>query len=193
MNRQMTKDEKFVDALDELYVEGILAASPEELEAELLAIGEDGDALVALADSAFERALASCAPEGCVAPGSIETAPSHEGLGRIGANDPFAARFEGGLRGVARSFGCNLNFLGRLKDRLIRAEDLSDGFRARLAEALGTGVDELGAFLAGPATVPAAARFKADAKPEAVEKQSLADAIESSGLNDDQKRYLASL
>lgn len=28
MNRETTKDERFLDALDDLYIEGILAASP---------------------------------------------------------------------------------------------------------------------------------------------------------------------
>jgi len=189
MNRDMTKDERFLDALDDLYIEGILAASPEELKAELLAIGEDPDTLVAIADAAFERAHAACAADACPAPTAAAPVASTAEAGI----DPFAVRADGGLRGVARSFGCNLNFLGRLKDRLIRVEDLSAGFLARLAEALGTGADELARFLAGPARVPVAARFKSDGKPEAVEKQSLAEAIESSGLSDEQKRYLASL
>jgi hypothetical protein len=68
MNRDMTKDERFLDALDDLYIEGILAASPEELKAELLAIGEDPDTLVAIADAAFERAHAACAADACPAP-----------------------------------------------------------------------------------------------------------------------------
>ncbi|MBE7243306.1 MULTISPECIES: hypothetical protein [Methylobacterium] len=189
MNRETTKDERFLDALDDLYIEGILAASPEELKAELLAIGEDPDTLVAIADAAFERAHAACATDTCPAPtAAAPAAPASEG-----GIDPFAVRAEGGLRGVARKFGCNLNFLGRLKDRLVRVEDLSAEFLARLAEALGTGADELARFLAGPARVPAAARFKSDVKPEAAGKQSLAEAMESSGLSDEQKRYLASL
>ena len=189
MNREMTKDEKFLDALDDLYIEGVLAASPEELDAELLAIGEDPDMLVAIADAAFERAHATCAAATCPAPTVTASAAAMAENGI----DPFAVRTDGGLRGVARSFGCNVNFLGRLKDRLIRAEDLSAVFVARLAEALGTGPDELARFLAGPARVPANARFKSDVKPEAREKQSLAEAIESSALSDEQKRHLASL
>ncbi|MFC6791769.1 hypothetical protein ACFQE0_20535 [Methylobacterium komagatae] len=196
MNRETTKDEKFLDALDDLYIEGILAASPEELKAELLALGEDPDALAAVADAAFARAHAACAADTCAAPTSA--APAADPVRTVvsaaeGGSDPFAVQEDGGLRGVARSFGCNLNFLGRLKDRLIRVEDLSAGFLARLAAALGTGADELARFLAGPARVPVAARFKSDVKPEAVEKQSLAEAIESSGLSDEQKRHLASL
>jgi hypothetical protein len=189
MNRETTNDERFLEALDDLYIEGILAASPEELKAELLAIGEDPDTLVAIADAAFERAHAACVADTYPAP----TAAAPAASASEGGIDPFAVRADGGLRGVARSFGCNLNFLGRLKDRLIRVEDLSAGFLARLAEALGTGADELARFLAGPARVPVAARFKADGKPEAVGKQSLAEAIESSGLSDEQKRHLASL
>ncbi|MGW9820496.1 hypothetical protein ACUXK4_003067 [Methylorubrum extorquens] len=189
MTRETTKDERFLDALDDLYIEGILAASTEELKAELLAIGEDPDTLVAIADAAFERAHAACAADTCPAPTAVAPAASAAEVGI----DPFAVRVDGGLRGVARSFGCSPNFLGRLKDRLIHVEDLSPGFLVRLAEALGTGADELARFLAGPARVPVAARFKSDGKPEAVGKQSLAEAIESSGLSDEQKRHLASL
>ncbi len=163
MNRETTKDERFLDALDDLYIEGILAASPEELKAELLAIGEDPDTLVAIADAAFERATPPAPPTRA----SPQPRPHRPRRRAKAASTPFAVRAEGGLRGVARRFGCNLNFLGRLKDRLVRVEDLSAGFLARLAEALGTGADELARFLAGPARVPAAARFKSDVKPEA--------------------------
>lgn len=109
------------------------------------------------------------------------------------AVDPFAAHDARGLKGVAKAFGCNMNFLGRLKDRLVRVEDLTAGFVSALAAALDVGAQTLAGFLAGPPRVPASASFKSDGKPAATEKQSLADALDGSGLTDEQKRHIRSL
>lgn len=109
------------------------------------------------------------------------------------AVDPFAAHDARSLKGVAKAFGCNMNFLGRLKDRLVRVEDLTAGFVAALAAALDVGTQTLADFLAGPPKVPATASFKSDGKPAATAKQSLADALDGSGLTDEQKHHLRSL
>ena len=111
----------------------------------------------------------------------------------VAAVDPFAAHDARSLKGVAKAFGCNMNFLGRLKDRLVRVEDLTAGFVAALAAALDVGTQTLADFLAGPPKVPAAASFKSDGKPAATAKQSLADALDGSGLTDEQKHHLRSL
>lgn len=202
MSQEKPNHPEAIDAVEDLYIQAILDASPEELRVELLALGEDPDALVAGVDAAFKRAFASCArtdashAEGTsatVEPSEFDVRSDLPNPGTAGAPDPFASHDKFGLRGVAKNFGCNLNFLGRLKDRLIRTEDMSAGFLAYLAEALGTAADLLAEFLSGPPQVPAAVRFKSDGKPEVSEKQSLADAIENSGLTEDQKRHLRSL
>lgn len=108
-------------------------------------------------------------------------------------SDPFAGLDRAGCRKVAAELGANLLFIGRLRDRLIRSEELTAGFLARLAEVLGTGAAALAEFLAGPPRVPAGLRFKADGKPEAAAKQGFQEALDSSGLSDEQKRHLASL
>jgi len=109
------------------------------------------------------------------------------------AIDPFAAHDARGLRSIAKAFGCNVLFMGRVKDRMIRIEDLTRGFIGKLAGLLGTTSDALADFLAGPSQVPASARFKSDTKPATVEKQSLAEALDTSGLTPEQKQHLSSL
>lgn len=205
MSRQ-SRNPGALDAVENLYVEAILDASPEELRAELLAAGEDPEALIDAVGETFRKAVAACHEvpgqqvESRLTAGFRTSAGTvTEGKAAFGstpvraAPDPFASHDKSGLKAVAKAFGCNMNFLGRLKDRLVRIEDLSSGFLAALAEALGTGAEILERFLAGPAQVPLTARFKSDGKPAAVEKQSLAEAMEGSGLTDEQKRRLGSL
>ncbi|UYW24747.1 hypothetical protein OKC48_15845 [Methylorubrum extorquens] len=50
-------DAEFLDALDGLVVEGILAMTPEELRAEIVGQGGDPDAVAAEARAALERAI----------------------------------------------------------------------------------------------------------------------------------------
>ena len=107
--------------------------------------------------------------------------------------DPFATLDPRGFRQTAQAFGANVVFMGRLRDRLIRSEELSRGFITRLAEVLGTTADALAAFLAGPPRLPAQALYKADGKPEARDKWTFAQALDGSNLTDEQKRHLASL
>lgn len=176
------------EALEASFIQDILDMPPETLRAELSAIGQDPDAMIAEVDSALKKAMESCrtmasAPDDV---GTAETRPSSP-------SDPFAAHDVRSLRAVSGAFGCNMNFLARLKDRLVRTEDLSEGFLAALAEALGSRADALARFLAGPAQVPAGARFKADGKPVATEKQSLAEALDASGMPEDRKRRLLAL
>lgn len=107
--------------------------------------------------------------------------------------DPFAAHDARSLRVAAKAFGCNVLFMGRIKDRMIRVEDFTRGFIGSLAASLGTTAETLIAFLSGPSLVPASARFKSEGKPSVTEKQSLAEAMETSGLTPEQTRHLSSL
>ncbi|WP_210340084.1 hypothetical protein [Methylorubrum sp. DB1722] len=59
MTRRLT-DAEFLDALDDLVIEGILAMTPEELRAEVEAEGGDYDALAAEAREAGLRAIREC-------------------------------------------------------------------------------------------------------------------------------------
>lgn len=55
-------DAEFLDALDDLVIEGILAMTPQELRAEVEAEGGDYDALAAEAREAGLRAIRECEP-----------------------------------------------------------------------------------------------------------------------------------
>lgn len=59
MSRRLT-DAEFLDALDDLCVDAILAMTPEELHAEILAEGGDPDALAEQAREAGLRAIREC-------------------------------------------------------------------------------------------------------------------------------------
>lgn len=107
----------------------------------------------------------------------------------VGA-DPFAGRT---LKAVAAAFDCNVLFLARLRDRVVQSEELSAGFIAALARALVASVEEVAAYLALPSRIPAGASFKSDSKPEATGKQGFLEALETSGLSEEQKRRLSSL
>lgn len=56
MTRRLN-DAEFLDALDDLIIEDILAMSPEELRAEIVAEGEDPDAVAADARASLDRAI----------------------------------------------------------------------------------------------------------------------------------------
>ncbi len=56
MTRRLT-DAEFMDALDDLIVEDILAMSGDELRAEIIAEGGDPDAIEAECRAALERAI----------------------------------------------------------------------------------------------------------------------------------------
>ncbi|MGX7703881.1 hypothetical protein [Methylobacterium sp. Gmos1] len=104
--------------------------------------------------------------------------------------DPFAGRTP---KAVAATFDCSVLFLARLRDRVVRSEELSTGFIATLAKALATSAEEVAAYLALPSRIPAGASFKSDSKPEATRKQGFLEALETSQLSEQQKRRLSSL
>ncbi|GJE71722.1 hypothetical protein [Methylorubrum podarium] len=106
------------------------------------------------------------------------------------AADPFAGRT---LKAVAAAFDCSVLFLARLRDRVVRSEELSAGFVAALARALAAPAEELAAYLALPSRIPVGASFKSNGKPEATGKQGFLEALETSELSEEQKRRLSSL
>lgn len=104
--------------------------------------------------------------------------------------DPFAGCT---LKAAAAAFDCSVLFLARLRDRVVRSEELSVGFVAALARALTASVEDVAAYLALPSRIPAGASFKSDGKPEATGKQGFLEALDTSGLSEEQKRRLSSL
>jgi hypothetical protein len=120
----------------------------------------------------------------------IEARISGASVAQASAADPFAGRT---LKTMAAAFDCSVLFLARLRDRVIRSEELSAGFIAALARALASSAENVAAYLALPSRIPANASFKSDGKPEATGKQGFKEALDTSQLSEEQKRRLSSL
>jgi hypothetical protein len=59
VSRRLT-DSEFLDALDDMIIEDILAMPADELRAEIIAEGGDPDAMVRAAGATLERAIREC-------------------------------------------------------------------------------------------------------------------------------------
>jgi hypothetical protein len=107
--------------------------------------------------------------------------------------NPFESLKPPDFRRIATALGANTLFVLRLKDRLIRIEDFTAGLLNEIARAVGTSVELMREHLSGEPHLAAGRMFKADTKPGPVERQSLQQALDDSGLSEDQKRRLLSL
>lgn len=107
--------------------------------------------------------------------------------------NPFAALDRAAFRALARRLNANTVFVAKLRDRHIHPRTISQGFQQRLAEELGVPTEVIAAHCAAQPQIQARTHFKADQKPEAVGKQTFEEAVRSSGLSEEQQRYLLSL
>jgi hypothetical protein len=107
--------------------------------------------------------------------------------------NPFATLSTAELRGVGQRLNANTVFAIKLRDRIIDLTTMTEGFKKRLAEELAAPFEALAAHFAASAIVSAQANYKAGKKPEAPKKQSFEEAVRSSGLSEEQQRYLLSL
>src|SRR5260370_401013 len=107
--------------------------------------------------------------------------------------NPFAALSTAEMRALGQQLNANTVFALKLRDRLIDETTMTEGFKRRVAEELTAPFELMAAHFASRSTVGARAHFKADQKPEAVHKQSFEEAVRSSGLDEEQQRYLLSL
>jgi hypothetical protein len=107
--------------------------------------------------------------------------------------NPFAALSTAEMRALGQRLNANTVFALKLRDRLIDETTMTEGFKRRVAEELTVPFELVAAHFASRPAVGAHAHFKADQKPEAVRKQSFEEAVRSSGLDEEQQRYLLSL
>jgi hypothetical protein len=109
-------------------------------------------------------------------------------------DNPFARLDRAGFRTFAERMNANTVFVSKLRDRLIEAGTITEGFRVRAAEELSVPLELLAAHLAGQAAAQTRSQFyKADEKPEAGKKQSFMEAVRGSGLTEEQQKYLLAL
>jgi len=107
--------------------------------------------------------------------------------------NPFAALSTTEMRALGQRLNANTVFVLKLRDRLIDVTTMTEGFKRRVAEELTAPFELVAAHFASRPTVGVRAHFKADQKPEAMRKQSFEEAVRSSGLDEEQQRYLLSL
>jgi hypothetical protein len=107
--------------------------------------------------------------------------------------NPFARLTRAEIRALAQRLHANTVFVMKLRDRLVRGDTMTEGFRRRLAEELGVLRETVVAHFAAPAYIQSGAHFKADTKPEAGEKQTFEEAVRSCGLTPEQQHSLLHL
>jgi hypothetical protein len=107
--------------------------------------------------------------------------------------NPFTALSTAELRVLGQRLNANTVFALKLRDRLIDETTMTEGFKKRVADELTVPFELMAAHFSSRPTVGSRAHFKADQKPEAVRKQSFEEAVRSSGLDEEQQRYLLSL
>jgi hypothetical protein len=109
------------------------------------------------------------------------------------AKSPFAALDRASFRSLASSLHASSAFLMKVRDRVIAAGTMPEGFQRRLATELRVSFEELAGYLAGPPVLAAGTHYKADERPTASATQSFEEAVKSSGLTPEQQAYLLGL
>ena len=110
-------------------------------------------------------------------------------------DNPFAGLSRPEFRNFVMRIGANTVFVAKLRDRQIEPETITDGFKRRVADGLDIPFAAVNAhFAASDDLANANPQFyKADNKPSHDRSQSFEEAVRSSGLTDEQQRYLLSL
>ena len=107
--------------------------------------------------------------------------------------NPFAHLDRNALRTFRDRLGASTLFVTRLRDRLIDAQTISEGFIRHVADLLQAAPEIVKAHFSGVAQMPLRANYKAEQKPEVVGKQSFADAVRASDLTPEQQTHLLGL
>ena len=117
----------------------------------------------------------------------------HQGLGSLeetSQQDPFKDRSPADLKHLGTLLGLDKTLVAKLRDRRVEASTVPKRLIERLAEELKVSFGAMAAHLQGPPVLSMGASFKAKGKPEAVGKESFAQAVERSQLGDEDKKRL---
>lgn len=109
------------------------------------------------------------------------------------APNPFIGLPRSEFRAFAGRLNANAVFVGKLRDRQIDPATMTSGFRKLVADELKAPLDVVVAHFAARQAAPAGQFFKADGKPSSGVQQSFEEAVKSSGLSEDQQRFLLGL
>jgi hypothetical protein len=110
------------------------------------------------------------------------------------AINPFVSLSREDFRGFARRLDANSVFVAKMRDRQIKPETLTPGFRKRVADELRAPLDVVVAHFAAAQAGAASPQFyKADGKPNNGGCQTFEEAVRSSGLSEAQQSALLAL
>ena len=84
-------------------------------------------------------------------------------------------------RETAVKLGIKTAVIVQLRDRTVELASIPSIFLDRLAEALGTGIDQVSAYLSEPRTLAAGASYKSDGKPATGQQMKLSDVMAQCG------------
>jgi hypothetical protein len=115
------------------------------------------------------------------------------GHGSAPVANPFATLDRKAFRDLARNLNANAVFVAKLRDREIDVDTMTDGFRQRIAEQTHAPLDLVMAHFAASSEIRPGQFYKAEDKPAAITKQTFREAVATSGLTEEQQRYLLSL
>jgi hypothetical protein len=111
----------------------------------------------------------------------------------VAVDNPFALLERKAFRQLAQDLNANAVFVCKLRDRQIDVGTMSEGFLKFLADKLSVLAEALATFFAGRAPVAQPQFYKAEEKPKAGAQQTFAEAVRSSGLTEEQQRFLLRL
>ncbi|NOZ51691.1 MAG: hypothetical protein GXP08_00910 [Gammaproteobacteria bacterium] len=97
------------------------------------------------------------------------------------------------FREIAKELNVTRLFLTRLRDSVIQASTLPERLVSQVAQLVGVGVDTLNTALHASPSMPTGQRFKSDGKPSAGKQMTFDEAIENSGLSEEQKSALKAM
>ena len=109
------------------------------------------------------------------------------------APNPFSGLPRREFRALAARLNANTVFVGKLRDRQIDPDTMTPGFQRRVADELQAPLDVVVAHFAALPGSPTGQFFKAEDKPSTGAQQSFEEAVRSSGLNEDQQKFLLEL
>lgn len=107
--------------------------------------------------------------------------------------NPFAKLNTSSFKSLARSLDVSNLFLMRVRDRAIRAATIPARFVEKLASALGTTVQAVGAYLQGPPGMVSGQAFRSSVKPSVGEQITFDQAVATSQLTPEQQATLKAL
>lgn len=177
---------QYARELTDFAIDLVIVGMAEEDDTFVVAEDEALSAEAASALSVFQNALFNARKDAAL----VEAPRGDAGV----APNPFARLDRAGVRAVADGLRASKTFVLKLRDRIILADTMTEGFMRRVAEVLGEPFAQVAShFRAQQVVMPGKQSFKADDKPVVGGKQTFEEALQTAGLDEEQQAYLRSL